>query len=71
MADGPIRRPCENCGGTSWVHTTPGERKSGLARVVVAADGALRFAASAGTPVDVYACDGCGLVRLFLVRAGK
>ena len=64
----PIKRACENCGSTAWSHVTPTDRKGALTRVIVNAMGVLNFNPSAGTPVEIYACDGCGLLRLFAVQ---
>ncbi len=64
----PIKRACENCGSTAWSHVTPTDRKAALTRVVVGPTGNLTFSPNAGTPVELYACDGCGLLRLFAVQ---
>lgn len=60
-----LRKGCENCGAAEFIHATPKDNKGALTRVVVDPDGRMNFNASAGTPVDVYVCRACGLVRLF------
>ena len=64
----PVQRACENCGSTAWSYVTPTDRKVALTRVVVGPSGNLNFNPSAGTPVELYACDGCGLIRLFAIQ---
>ncbi len=64
----PVQRACENCGSTAWSHVTPTDRKAALTRVIVGSNGTLTFSPTAGTPVEIYACDGCGLIRLFAVQ---
>jgi len=60
-------KPCENCGSSSWTHGTPIESRGVLTPVVVAPDDALDFRPNAGTPADVWICEGCGMLRLFTV----
>ncbi len=64
---GEIREPCENCGGTEWAHGTPGNRKGAIIRVDIDSAG-LHFSPTSGTPVNVYICEVCGMIRLFAVR---
>lgn len=67
---GQPQRPCENCGASDgFVHSTPGGRKQALMRVITdAPSGRLDFFNNAGTPVDVFVCATCGLIRLFAVN---
>ena len=65
----PVQNPCENCGSNDWTHATPGGSKGALTRVVTDdPGGGLAFVPTSGTPVDLYFCQACGLIRLFGVR---
>jgi hypothetical protein len=62
------KNPCENCGSTTFTHATPSGHKGALTRVIVdSPDGRFKFVADAGTPVDIYACENCGMLRLFAI----
>ena len=63
-----IRNPCENCGASNFTHVTPEGHKGALTRSVVQHGQQLQFVSNAGTPVDIYACEECGMIRLFAVK---
>ena len=71
MAATPIRSACENCGSSAWTHVTGrADHKQALMRVRISPvrEQTADHDALAGTPVDVYACDACGLLRLFALE---
>ena len=71
MAETPIRSACENCGSSKWIHVTSrADQKQALMRVRISPvrQQSPDHDALAGTAVDVYACDACGLLRLFAVE---
>jgi hypothetical protein len=60
-----IRNPCENCGCETFVRVTDGEIKTALMSAVV--QGWHRtFLPDVGAIVDVYVCEECSMLRLFL-----
>lgn len=60
-----IRNACDNCGSQSFVRVTNDEIKSALVSAVV--HGAQRtFIPDVGATVDVYVCEECNMLRLFL-----
>ena len=60
-----IRNPCENCGNEDFVRVTDGEIKTALMSAVVGG-GQRTFLPDVGAIVDVYVCEECSLLRLFL-----
>ena len=65
----PILKPCDNCGSNDWTHATPSGSKGALTKVVTDdPSGGLAFVPTSGTPVDMWFCDACGLIRLFGIR---
>ena len=65
-----IRRPCENCGASSWVHATPGSEKR-LLSVVNTGKAPPGVDPAAGTPVEVFICEMCTMIRLFAVTEAQ
>ncbi len=62
-----VIQPCGNCGSKAFVEATPGDGKGALTRVHTGGD-RLKFQADAGTPVDIYVCEQCGMLRLFAIE---
>ena len=60
-----IRRPCDNCGGESFVCVTSREIKTALMSAVVQRANHTMIPDVAAM-VDVYVCEECSMLRFFL-----